>query len=121
MPRYWFALVTVSLVLPGCASAPPTSGSFAGDRTAQHLNKPVRHKHRPTAAVLSRKADKPDPNLTAAREKELATLRPYSAAWWAVQDEIEGEESRRINEKIVICRTCLQPVAPEDYTASIRH
>jgi hypothetical protein len=68
--------------------------------------------------LASNKADKPDPN--AEREKVLGTLRAYSAAWWAVQDEMEAEEQRRINAKIVICRVCLPTASPEEHTASVR-
>lgn len=60
----------------------------------------------------------PDPNIV--REKVLATLRPYSTAWWAVQDAMDAEEQKRINAKMVICRACLPPPARDEYTASVR-
>jgi len=121
MATYFVALITISLVLSGCASAPPSPahGRFAWDGLGQDPNRPVRHKRRPGAATASRTTEKPvDPNVE--REKVLATLRPYSAAWWAVQDEIEAEEQKRLNAKLVICRACIPPPGREDYTASVR-
>jgi hypothetical protein len=118
MARYFFTLV--GLLVSGCAAAPPPSsgGRFAWDGLGQDPNKPVRHKHRATVAALSKTADKPDSNNE--REKVLVTLRPYSAAWWVIHDEIEAEDQRRINAKIVICRSCFPKERPEDYTASVR-
>lgn len=121
MARYSLVLLTVSLVLSGCASAqpPPVGGRFAWDGLSQDPNRRVRHKRRPAVAVASLAATKPsDPNIE--REKVLATLRPYSTAWWVVQDAIEAEEQKRLNTKMVICRTCLPPPAPDEYTASVR-
>ena len=46
-----------------------------------------------------------DPN--AQREQTLATLRPYSDAWWVVYDEIEAENDRRLTTKLAICRGCI--------------
>jgi hypothetical protein len=46
------------------------------------------------------------PNPNAEKEKLLATLRPDSDEWAALYEEIEAEENRRINSKIVICRGC---------------
>ena len=122
MARLFFALISVGLLVSGCAGAPPppVGGRFAWDGLGQDPNKPVRHKPRPRVAASSKTAVKPpDPN--AEREKVLATLRPYSAAWWVVQDEIVAEEQRRLNARLVICRTCLPTAnSPEDYTASVR-
>ena len=50
----------------------------------------------------------------------LATLRPYSDAWWAVQDEIEAENDRQLGSKLVICRSCGAQPPSEDTTGSIR-
>jgi hypothetical protein len=58
----------------------------------------------------------PEPNIE--RERVLATLRPFSTAWWAVRDEIDAEEHRRINRRIVICRSCFPK---ENYTASLNN
>ena len=50
----------------------------------------------------------------------LATLRPYSDAWWAVHDEIEAETDRQLGSKLVICRSCAMQPPSEDVTGSIR-
>ncbi|WP_347337221.1 hypothetical protein [Bradyrhizobium centrolobii] len=50
----------------------------------------------------------------------LATLRPYSDAWWAVHDEIEAENDRQLESKLMICRRCAPPAPREDVTGSIR-
>lgn len=49
----------------------------------------------------------------------LTTLRPYSAAWWAVHDEIEADIDRQLNRKLVICRGCSNPQATDDQTGSL--
>ena len=50
----------------------------------------------------------------------LATLRPYSDAWWAVQDEIEAENDRQLGSKLVICRSCVTQPPDHETTGSIR-
>lgn len=50
----------------------------------------------------------------------LATLRPYSDAWWAVHDEIEAENDRQLGSKLVICRSCVTQPPTEEVTGSIR-
>ena len=50
----------------------------------------------------------------------LGTLRPYSDAWWAVQDEIEAENDKQLGSKLVICRSCVPQAPSEDTTGSIR-
>jgi len=50
----------------------------------------------------------------------LATLRPYSDAWWAVQDEIEAENDRQLGSKLVICPSCVTRPPSEETTGSIR-
>jgi hypothetical protein len=122
MPRYFLVLITMSLVLSGCATAPalPVGGRFAWDGLGRDPNGPVRrHKQRLAATTVLGAAPKvPEPN--AERERVLATLRPYSAAWWVVRDEIEAEDQKRINGKMVICRTCFPPASHDEYTASVR-
>ena len=125
MGRHFLPLVAVCFFVSGCATAPPPTpisrGGGAWDGLGQAPNKlarTVRQKRRPATAAASKKAEEPEPNTD--REKVLATLRPYSAAWWVVQDEIDAAEQRRINAKLVICRSCLQKSSPEDYTASVR-
>ncbi|MGY4327153.1 hypothetical protein ACVWWG_001570 [Bradyrhizobium sp. LB7.2] len=52
----------------------------------------------------------------------LGTLHPYSAAWWAVRDEIEAENDRQLGTKLVICPRCVPSSSPpgNDVTGSIR-
>jgi hypothetical protein len=49
------------------------------------------------------------------REQVLATLRPYSTAWWIVHDEIESDLDSQLSRKLVICHRCL----PTDVVGSI--
>jgi hypothetical protein len=70
------------------------------------------------AKRIMRLPAKPDSN--AARQRVLNSLQPYSAAWWIVHDEIEPEEQRRVNKKIVICRACAPTASPEDRTGSVQ-
>jgi hypothetical protein len=60
------------------------------------------------------------PDANSDREKTLATLRPYSEAWWVVHDEIETERDRRIAAKLVICRGCLLHAPEGETTGSVR-
>jgi hypothetical protein len=53
------------------------------------------------------------------RERTLTTLRPYSSAWWAVYDDIEGERDRQLAEKLVICRDCLPSFDTAETTGSL--
>ena len=59
------------------------------------------HLH-PKTALSSR----PDPE--AKREAVLATLKPYSAEWRALHDQIEAEREKRLNAQLRICNGCLQ-------------
>jgi hypothetical protein len=108
------ALIAMSFAVASCASAQaPVGGHFAWDGLGQDPNKPLRNAKR-----VMRLPAKPDPN--AERQKVLNTLQPYSAAWWAIHEEIEAEEQRRVNKKIVICRTCAPTASPEDHTGSMQ-
>jgi hypothetical protein len=117
MTRHFFVLISIGVLVLGCATAPtvPSGGRFAWDGLGQDPNKTARHNRRTT--VLTKTADMPDSNN--GREEVLGTLRPYSAAWWLVRDEIDLEEQRRINAKIVICRSCFPKDRPEDHTGSV--
>jgi len=53
------------------------------------------------------------------REQVFATLRPYSAAWWAVHNEIEADNERRLARKLVICANCLHHAPQVDVTGTI--
>ena len=52
------------------------------------------------------------------REQVFVSLHPYSAAWWAVHNEIEAENDKRLARKLVICDSCLQRSSQVDVTAS---
>jgi hypothetical protein len=112
--RLLISLVIVSSLVAGCASTPPPIGArIAWDGLGQDPNWQIRQKHhraKPSPSL-------PDPN--AEREKVLATLRPYSAEWFALSEQIDADEDRRLKTKLVICRGCL-PKNDEDYTASVR-
>jgi len=53
------------------------------------------------------------------RQEVLSSLRPYSAAWWAVRDEIEADHDKRLARRLVICSGCLHDPPPDDVTGSI--
>lgn len=115
MMRHSFVLLSFCAVLAGCAAAPAAERrSIAWDGLGQNPNRP--------AAVHRRLANhglpKSDPNEE--RQKVLATLRPYSDAWWAVQDEIEAENDRQLGSKLVICPSCVTRPPSEETTGSIR-
>jgi hypothetical protein len=108
------ALIAMPFMVVGCASAQvPVGGPFGWDGLGQDPNKPLRNTKR-----MMRLPAKPDPNVE--RQKVLNALQPYSAAWWVVHDEIEAEEQRRVNNKIVICRACVPTASPEDHTGSVQ-
>ena len=105
-----FLLVTVSSLVTGCAStAPPNGGRVSW---GQDPHKPI---HKPKLLAKS-SPSVPDPN--AKRQELLATLPLYSAAWVALHNQIEAEEDRRLQNKLVICRGCFAK-EDEDYTASL--
>ena len=62
----------------------------------------------------------PESDSNLERQRVLATLRPYSDAWWAVQDEIEAENDRQLGSKLVICRSCVTQPPDHETTGSIR-
>jgi len=112
--HFLVTLIAMTFVAAGCASAQaPLGGPVAWDGLGQDPNKPLRNTKR-----MMRLPAKPDP--IAERQKALNSLQPYSAAWWAVHDEIEAEEQRRVNKKIVICRACAPTASPEDHTGSLQ-
>ncbi|QAU45079.1 hypothetical protein EAS56_05375 [Bradyrhizobium guangzhouense] len=115
MMRHIFVLLSFCAVLAGCAAAPAAERrSIAWDGLGQDPNRPDVAKRR----VAGRAAPETDPNLE--RQRVLATLRPYSDAWWAVQDEIEAENDRQLGSKLVICRSCMARPPNEETTGSIR-
>ena len=100
----------------GCAAAPAQERRpIAWDGLGQNPNR---------SHVTKRRTANPTPvqgNPNQERERVLATLRPYSEAWWAVHDEIEAENDRKLGTKLVICPRCVQsPPSGDEVTGSIR-
>lgn len=99
----------------GCTVAPAQERRpVAWDGLGQDPNRP---------AVTKRRGANQGPvqnDANQERERVLGTLRPYSEAWWAVHDEIEAENDRRLGTKLVICPRCVQSSPGEDVTGSTR-
>jgi len=97
----------LSLVLASCAAGPsltqPTH-TIAWDGLGRDPNLRASGK-RPSASAEIKHLE--DPNNE--RERVLATLRPYSEAWWAVRDEIDAADDRTVNSKLAICKGCFVP------------
>jgi hypothetical protein len=79
---------------------------------SQHPDKHPHHEQ----SLANASVTKPDPH--AEKEKILATLRPYSREWFALYEDIEAEEDKRIKGKLVICRGCFSK-PDEDSTGSL--
>lgn len=128
MMRHGFVLLTFCAALMGCAVAPAQERRpIAWDGLGQDPNKdPNKHSNKAShrRSVTKQRAASPAPaqdNPNQERERVLATLRPYSEAWWAVHDEIEAENDRQLGTKLVICPRCVQQPSPDDdVTGSIR-
>jgi hypothetical protein len=105
MRRHLLSLIATGCLLSNCASTPPpVCGAIGWDAYDRALAKPVRLKRQLANATRS----KPDPNIDSEKaQKALTDLRPYSAAWWAVREQMDAEEQRRVSAKLVICRGCL--------------
>ncbi|MDN5005294.1 hypothetical protein ACFQZO_31020 [Bradyrhizobium sp. GCM10027634] len=114
--RYAIAL-TLSIWGAGCATFEPVRATstrpVAWDGLGRNPNQTKSKMHRPVTA--------PPASLDriSERERALTTLRPYSGAWWAVHDEIEGERDRQLAEKLVICRDCLSGFNAAETTGSL--
>ena len=113
MARHILVLLSFCAALAGCATAAERR-PIAWDGLGQDPNRPTVTKRR----AANHAAPESDPNLE--RQRVLATLRPYSDAWWAVHDEIEAETDRQLGSKLVICRSCAMQPPSEDVTGSIR-
>jgi hypothetical protein len=117
MMRHGFVLLTFCATLMGCVVAPAQERRpIAWDGLGQDPNRPYVIKRR----VATQAPAASDPNQE--RERVLGTLRPYSAAWWAIHDEIEAENDRQLGTKLVICPRCVPSSQPpsNDVTGSIR-
>jgi hypothetical protein len=106
-----FLFIAVSSLVTGCASTAPSVGgrlSWEGQDPYKPIHKP-KLLAKPSPSV-------PDPN--AEREKLLATVPLYSAAWVVLHNQIEAEEDRRLKNKLLICRGCFAK-ADQDSTGSL--
>lgn len=106
------AVLFLLTALSGCASAQPKQGRIAWDGLGRDPNLSAPTKHRVASVPVAR-----DPNIE--RESVLATMRPYSEAWWVVHDEIETEKDRQIGRKLVICEGCFTRTPADDTTGSV--
>lgn len=105
--------IVITILLAGCASAPSTTTtSIAWDGLGRDPKLTLVKRHAQRVAFATRRDS---PNVD--REKVLATLRPYSDAWWIVHDEIDAENDRQLNSKLLICRGCL--ARDNDVTGSV--
>jgi hypothetical protein len=115
MARHSLVLLSFCAALAGCVTALAAERRpIAWDGLGQDPNRPTVAKRR----LANHASPESDPNLE--RQRVLATLRPYSDAWWAVHDEIEAENDKQLGSKLVICRSCVTPPPSEDATGSIR-
>ena len=115
MARYILVLLSFCAALAGYASASAAERRpIAWDGLGQDPNRPAVTKRR----LANHTASESDPN--GERQRVLATLRPYSDAWWGVKDEIEAENDKQLGSKLVICRSCVTQPPVEDVTGSIR-
>jgi hypothetical protein len=115
MARHILVLLSFCATLAGCVTAPAAERRpVAWDGLGQDPNHPAVTKRR----AANHAAIESDPNQE--RQRVLATLRPYSDAWWAIQDEIEAENDKQLGSKLVICRSCMTQPPSEDTTGSIR-
>ncbi|KYK45569.1 hypothetical protein [Bradyrhizobium sp. 191] len=116
MIRHSFILLSFCTALIACAGAPAQERrAIAWDGLGKDPNRPHVAKRR----VANPAPAAPDPNQE--RERVLGTLQPYSQAWWAVHDEIQAENDRRLGSKLLICPRCVEPSPPsENVTGSIR-
>jgi hypothetical protein len=98
---------------PNFARPLPSSTSVAWKAQRHHPHIPKKRDH--AAVPLPTDADQANEK----RAQILASLKQYSAAWWVVHDEIEAENDRQLNRKLLICRGCSIPQASTDQTGSI--
>nr|WP_194406450.1 hypothetical protein [Bradyrhizobium sp. CCBAU 53351] len=101
--------IGAACLLTGCATAPlKPNCAIAWDGLGRNPNLPYTAR-RVTSSPIAYEHNKE-------RETVLLALRPHSEAWWAVHDEIEAENDRRLSRKLVICHGCL---TPSDSTGSV--
>jgi len=114
------ALLVLPIALGSCVAPTarmsfdpsPRPQMFAWDGSGLDPNRPrVKVKR---AAVP---ANEDDANRK--REQVFTSLRPYSAAWWAIHEEIEADRDKRLAQKLVICGGCLRHSPQDDVTGTI--
>lgn len=106
-------IIAIAALLVGCASAPSTTAtSIAWDGLGRNPNLA------PARQIVHSATAKRQENSTDEREKTLATLRPYSQAWWSVHDAIEAENDQQLYAKLAICRGCI--ARDKDVTSTAR-
>jgi hypothetical protein len=114
------AVLLLPIALCSCAAPTARMGFdnsqkpriFAWDGSGHDPNRP-RVKARRTVVT----AVEDDTNRK--REQVFNTLSPYSAAWWAVHDEIEAYHDKRLGRKLVICSSCLRHSPRDEVTGTI--
>jgi hypothetical protein len=75
--------------------------------------------NRPRAKVKRVSVPANEDSANQKRQEVFSSLRPYSAAWWAVRDEIEADHDKRLARKLVICGGCLHSPPLDDVTGTI--
>ncbi|WP_246755787.1 hypothetical protein [Bradyrhizobium sp. CCBAU 53338] len=111
------AALVLSIWGAGCATFEPVR---AGSTRSVSWDGLGRNPNQARPAARRAMAASPTPvDRIGERERALTTLRPYSSAWWAVHDEIEGERDRQLAEKLVICRDCLPDFNAAEATGSV--
>src|SRR5689334_21558706 len=98
-----FSAIALSLASASCAGDPAhRTRSIAWDGLGRDPRLTVTEKYSPRSVEVDHANGSNNE-----RKKVLATLRPYSEAWWAVNDEIEAENDRALTSKLAICKGCM--------------
>lgn len=114
----------VLLLLAGCASgqdgfgrrsASPGVRAVAWDGLGPDPERPLHKARKDIDTAASALAGREQQ-----RQRKLATLQPYSAAWWAVYDEIEADRDASLTKRLAICAGCGAELPPDETTASVR-
>lgn len=103
-------LLLLSVALGSCASQPTWTSVQGSAETATGAS-PLRYRYawdglgqnpsRSRSHRVSRQSRILEQDSNLRREAVLAELRPYSAAWWVVHDEIEADREAKIARKLV--------------------
>lgn len=75
--------------------------------------------NRPRAKVKRAEVSVDEYSANRTREEALTSLRPYSAAWWVIHDEIEADHDKRLARKLVICVGCVRHSLQGDVTGTV--